>query len=104
MRISDWSSDVCSSDMRARGPAELADRLASDAIGGERGGRGGAGGAGADDQDVGIEAGFSGHAFPPCVSMPTGRNPVPRADWDRKAARLWRAPPDRKSTRLNSSH
>src|SRR3546814_7559784 len=31
MRISDWSSDVCSSDLRSAGPHQLVRRLAVDA-------------------------------------------------------------------------
>src|SRR3546814_2349376 len=117
MRISDWSSDVCSSDLRRRpggaGPGEAAgaveDRAAEDHGGGLRG---------ADLREhaaVGVEVEprprGRGEGLP--EPQPAGdgagrvqvalRLPEARSGW-------WvpepgaRAPPDRKSTRLNSSH
>src|SRR3546814_6394854 len=100
MRISDWSSDVCSSDLRtgALAAALLAvaadDHAASDAAAAVA-----AGvalvivGAGMDDESgaVGIEQ--------PAVALEARTDEV-----QRRAADLVGFHQDRKSTRLNSSH
>src|SRR3546814_1569080 len=102
MRISDWSSDVCSSDLGAPAPtgddAELiAERLR-------------AGGYPAEDIDDGIDVltPLIGHtltvALPEGVRLadvPTSRR---RAEMEFQFALAPTRVEDRKSTRLNSSH
>src|SRR3546814_6532243 len=79
MRISDWSSDVCSSDLIAPRPH----RLGEDRVGGRPAlARGG--GDGVEDFDGGLDAGGGGHALKPLPlaggvwgGPATSRSPTP---------------------------
>src|SRR3546814_4529914 len=101
MRISDWSSDVCSSDLRqnadegAQGDADEG----PDEIHGR------------DGDAEALEESLQGfHGLVPSAGKRTGGDRTPEHDHSspfKKPARIPpgnRRPRDRKSTRLNSSH
>src|SRR3546814_5421084 len=102
MRISDWSSDVCSSDLRNSPFRQLRRNEIAGAVFLE-GGFGMTVDVVADRHQfdaVGLQVakGISGHGILICPGWPPAQH---------YAARLARAEPrrgDRKSTRLNSSH
>src|SRR3546814_9607908 len=96
MRISDWSSDVCSSDLTGstpsrRSPARRARRTGED---------GGVRSRSRVEQSFGPAAPIAGEQ-PPFVE--TVRAILPEFDAERGNA-IARPMRDRKSTRLNSSH
>src|SRR3546814_6596216 len=98
MRISDWSSDVCSSDLKP----QRAQRDAIEALASE----------------IGVEESFASDARPEAVATSgrrrRGVSHSPVLGTKSMAQMLWDAacqvrgakdaPKDRKSTRLNSSH
>src|SRR3546814_1852162 len=112
MRISDWSSDVCSSDLLGEAPLQgrrpllmaVALGLAAAQVGnaGERAGgdrrrqRGGEDEAGGEAAHEVAESGGGGD-----IAAPQPESLAERALDDREAIHL---PLDRKSTRLNSRH
>src|SRR3546814_9161756 len=102
MRISDWSSDVCSSDLRARSHATLSWRAgwAWCTVEG-------------DAELIGPDDPVQGVTLPPLLrsiyASSGGGEHDDWADYDRVMAAERRLavlvhPADRKSTRLNSSH
>src|SRR3546814_1665206 len=104
MRISDWSSDVCSSDLAAGGSAptpaaaaggtELPSRSAGATDKGERVKASPLAKRLADEKGIDLKT-LTG-------SGPGGR--IVKADLEGASAAAAAAPADRKSTRLNSSH
>src|SRR3546814_8744578 len=127
MRISDWSSDVCSSDLNAVAlvaspldpPAMLIRLKAIEAAFGRRiGQRWGArtldldillwsGGAWSDDRLTIPHPAMAERPFvlgPLTRIAPGWRHPLAARSIRQLATTLARAQPDRKSTRLNSSH
>src|SRR3546814_9951811 len=97
MRISDWSSDVCSSDLAAIDFGDVADDGKAEA------------GAGlvAVEADAAVEdavAVCGGDADAVVLDLDLGGRPVARDGDEHAAAAIFGRVLDRKSTRLNSSH
>src|SRR3546814_9258665 len=107
MRISDWSSDVCSSDLRKVGDGErprVEDRMHERGVGEERLAKN-------EDRDRDQYGGGSDGAAPGqrrCMQIADIEEVEDLRDDehvdDHRARNFEAAPLDRKSTRLNSSH
>src|SRR3546814_2237173 len=105
LRISDWSSDVCSSDLQHRHPAAehqlLGENHDQDCGANDEADRG--------DRELRLPVELVKASFPPVPAQAEqrkrkGQTHVDAVENDQQANRATRHQQDRKSTRLNSSH